>query len=105
MKDMNTKEMKDMVQYKLWKMRGKRNILFRAFLINYIAVFVVWLISLTPLYTGLMHHFAANQTAAGIEMYMLNIFGMWKILGVILFLMPALAIWWEMCFIKKEHDM
>jgi len=99
------KDMKDMIQYNLYKMRGKRNFLLRAFLINYIAVFIVWLISMTPLYAGLMTHFASHQTAAGVEMYMLGVFGAWKILGVALFLVPALAIWWEMCFIKKEHDM
>lgn len=105
MKDINIKDMKDMVLYKLYKMRDKRNILLRAFLINYVAVFALWLLSMTPLYAGLMKSFAAHQSTAATEMYMLGIFGAWKILAVVLFLAPALAIWWEMTFIKKEHDM
>jgi hypothetical protein len=31
----------------------------------------------------------------------MNMFGLWKIAGVLLFLVPSLAAWWEMHSVKK----
>ncbi|MCL2331573.1 MAG: hypothetical protein FWC61_03455 [Proteobacteria bacterium] len=94
--------MKEMMEHFYHKMRAKRNILFRAFLINYILVFLVWLCSLMPWYQNLLMHFMP-MSGPQIQMYLMEIFGLWKIAGVVLFLVPALATWWEMhSFSKKE---
>ena len=71
-----------------------RNILFKAFVLNYILVLVVWLLSLTELFPYLMSfffQFDSLETAV----FMVNIFGIWKTLGVVFFLIPAAAIHWE----------
>ncbi|MCL2737615.1 MAG: hypothetical protein FWE17_02010 [Alphaproteobacteria bacterium] len=104
-KKMDAKDIKDMMRHKLCKLRIRRNVSLRGFLINYVSVFVLWIISMTPLYAGLLAHFASHQSAAAMEMYMLAVFGAWKILAVVLFLVPALAMWWEMNWLKREHNL
>jgi len=71
-----------------------RNILFKAFIINLMTIVIIWLLSLSGVFTGSMatfFHFDAGQT----YMYMASIIGFWKILNVVLFLIPAVAIHWE----------
>ncbi|MDR0319120.1 MAG: hypothetical protein LBH81_00050 [Rickettsiales bacterium] len=85
----------------LYKMHNKRNLLLRAFLINYIAVFAVWLLSLTGFLEWAMKFFA-DWSAREMNNYMMFMFGAWKIAGVVLFLIPGLAAWWEMCSIEKR---
>lgn len=94
--------MKDMMEHHYHKLRTKRNMLFKAFLINYILVFLAWLVSLMPWYQGLAAHFM-QTSAANVQMFLMDLFGIWKIAGVVLFLVPAFAVWWEMhSFSKKE---
>ena len=94
--------MKEAMRHQYHKMHVNRNILFKAFLINYIAIFITWLLSMVPGFNGLIVHFT-HMAAGDVNMYMLDMLGMWKILGVVLFLMPALAIWWEMHSFKKRE--
>lgn len=71
-----------------------RNVLFKAFVINLVVITLTWLLSLGGATTNLMttfFGFSADQT----HMYMANIIGFWKVLNVVLFLVPALAIHWE----------
>jgi len=77
------------------KLASKRNTMFRAFLLNYIAIFLVWLLTLTPMFDVLMALFT-SFTPRQADMYMMTLLGFWKIAGVILFLIPAFATWWEM---------
>jgi len=82
-----------------------RNMLLKAFAINYVAVFLTWLISLTGFYHGVMLHFFKLSPEAS-TIYLLYLLGIWKILGVVLFLIPAAALHWEFrevaCCKKKE---
>ncbi|MCL2629443.1 MAG: hypothetical protein FWD33_02010 [Alphaproteobacteria bacterium] len=94
----------DYIAFKINKLRGHRNILFRAFVINYVAILVAWLISLMPMYKRMAEHFM-NMSASEVNVFMMDIFGIWKILGAVLFLVPALAIWWEMCSLQKKIGM
>ncbi|MCL1891956.1 MAG: CPP1-like family protein [Alphaproteobacteria bacterium] len=103
MKDM--KMDKEWLGYKIWKLKQKRNILFRAFLINYVVILLAWLVSMTPFYMGLLMHFMPGINAIEANMYLMTLFGIWKIAGVVLFLIPALAIWWEQCMMQKYYDM
>ena len=71
-----------------------RNVLFRAFLINLLVIIAVWLISLSGVVTQMMavfFGFSVEQT----HLYTANLIGFWKILNVVLFLIPAIAIHWE----------
>ena len=99
MKDMKGMP-KDWMEHKIHKLYHKRNFLLRAFLINYVAVFVAWLITMIPGYQEMAMHFLQTD-AAETHMFIMDIFGLWKILGVVLFLVPALAAWWEMHACKK----
>ena len=71
-----------------------RNVLLKAFIINLLVIIVAWLMSLGGVTSNLMtafFGFSADQT----RMYMANIIGFWKVLNVVLFLIPAIAIHWE----------
>jgi hypothetical protein len=93
--------MKEMMEHQYHKMQIKRNTLFRAFLINYIAVFVVWLISMTPFYAWAFGTFT-DMPPEMADMYIMNILGIWKVAGVVLFLVSAFATWWEMHAFKNR---
>jgi len=99
MKDMTTK---DWIGYNLNKMRMHRNTNFRAFVINWVLILVFWLICMTPMYESLMEYFM-HTDAAQSQMFMLDMIGLWKILNVVFFLVPALATWWEMHAFEKEY--
>ncbi|HWM82261.1 MAG TPA: hypothetical protein VNQ56_09385 [Pseudolabrys sp.] len=71
-----------------------RNVLFKAFIINLLAIVVAWLMSLSGVATNMMatfFGFGADQT----RIYMADIIGFWKVLNVVFFLIPAIAIHWE----------
>lgn len=71
-----------------------RNILFRAFIINLIVIVVAWLLSLSGASTDLMQTFFGFDAHQS-RMYIASMIGIWKILNVVLFLIPAIAIHWE----------
>jgi len=71
-----------------------RNILLRAFIINLIVIVVAWLLSLNSVFTNLTQTFLGFDTYQS-RMYMASMIGIWKILNVVLFLIPAIAIHWE----------
>lgn len=71
-----------------------RNILFRAFIINLLVIIFAWLMTLSGVTTNVMaayFGFSAEQT----RVYMANVIGFWKVLNVVFFLIPAIAIHWE----------
>ena len=71
-----------------------RNILFKAFVINLIVIVVTWLLSLSSVFTDLMQTFFSFDAHKS-HVYMAGMIGIWKILNVVLFLVPAIAIHWE----------
>lgn len=71
-----------------------RNILLKAFFINLLVIICAWLMSLSGVTASLMFNFF-NFSADQTQMYMANIIGFWKVLNVVLFLIPAIAIHWE----------
>ncbi|MBA8841112.1 hypothetical protein [Ochrobactrum sp. RH2CCR150] len=71
-----------------------RNVLLKAFVINLLFIIFAWLMSLTGVTASAMSvffGFSADQT----HIYMANIIGFWKVLNVVFFLIPAIAIHWE----------
>ncbi|MDR2685338.1 MAG: hypothetical protein LBB23_01020 [Rickettsiales bacterium] len=93
----------DYIAHKINKLRMKRNILFRAFAINYVAVAFAWMVSMMPFYKNLAQYLMKMDATAA-NAFILDIIGIWKVLGAVLFLIPALAIWWEMSALKKCYD-
>ena len=79
---------------------AKRNVKLRAFAIHLVLVTFVWILSLTGLYTHLMHVFLHLDPDEAV-IYMAYLLGAWKIGGVLLFLTPALATCWEIHAAKK----
>lgn len=71
-----------------------RNILFKSFIINLIVIVIAWLLSLSGVFTNLMQTFFGFDAHQS-HMYMAGMIGIWKILNVVLFLIPAIAIHWE----------
>ena len=71
-----------------------RNILFKAFIINLIVIVVAWLLSLSSVFANLMQTFFGFDADQS-HIYMADMIGIWKILNVVLFLIPAIAIHWE----------
>lgn len=95
-----TKEMREEIEHKYWKLHTTRGILFRAFAINYVSVFAAWLVSMTGFFDWSIRMFTRFNPADSYE-FMMNCLAIWQILGVALFLVPALAVWWQMCAIRK----
>ncbi len=82
------------------KMYHKQATLFRAFLINYVLILIYWLAMMMP---GFIE-WAAGLTQmppALLYINMITWLAIWKIAGAVLFLIPALAMWWERCSMKK----
>lgn len=71
-----------------------RNVLLRAFVVNLALIIVVWLLWLSGLFTNLMQTFLGFDAGQS-QTYMAWLVGFWKILNVVLFLVPAIAIHWE----------
>jgi hypothetical protein len=98
-----TKDMKDALEMRYHKMWIQRDTLFRAWFINYVAIFAVWLFSMT----GAFHWTIAKMVPAlanppmAADMYMLWLLGFWKIAVAAFLLVPAFAIWWQMSVMKK----
>ncbi|MDR1360880.1 MAG: hypothetical protein LBJ18_01040 [Rickettsiales bacterium] len=93
----------DQMQHICTKLQHKRNMLLRAFAINLGLIVAFWLVSMTSFYAGLMEDmmFCSLQD---VEMYTYDMIGLWKIAGVVLFLVPGLAAWWEMACCKQQND-
>jgi hypothetical protein len=92
---------KNEIEKKLFKLALKAGFYFRVFVINIALVTIVWLLSLTGLYEGILVHFM-KTTPEMANMYMMNLLGFWKIINVAFFLAPGLAICWGIMHIKKH---
>ena len=85
------------------KLRMKQHILLRAFAINLALLFIVWIFSLSTNVMELIA-FATNVPTTLVYMNMLNWLAIWDIAGAVLFLVPALAIWWQRAALKKHKN-
>lgn len=75
-----------------------RNILFKSFIINFVLIIAIWFFYLTGVYNILFGYFFGLNV---IEVWILLVYtlGFWKILVAVFFLIPAVAIHWEL----KKH--
>jgi len=85
---------KDFIQEQDMKLRIKQRTLFRAFFIN----LILGAIALVLTYVPVLLYVAVWATGISpMVMYFSIISGIavWQMLGVVLFLVPAIATWWE----------
>lgn len=90
---------KDYMEKHNLKLLSKQRIYFRAFLINFLFVVLVWLMTLCP---SLMY-LAVRITGISLPyLYVsaISFLAIWMLAGIVFFLVPAVAIWWERKFIK-----
>ena len=84
-------------------LRIKYNVLFRAFLINFVVVFIVWLCSLWPTFMEFVSK-VTNFSMTELDMYFINWLAAWDIAGVVLFLVPALATYWARFALRRTIE-
>ncbi|MDR2769832.1 MAG: hypothetical protein LBB08_00095 [Rickettsiales bacterium] len=101
MKDMNMPA--DQMDRIMHKMYHKKRVLFRAFLINLALVVAVYLLNIAGVFSAEWMGRMMMCPAAEAEHQVMNLLGLWKIAGVVFFLVPALAMWWECNCIKKQQ--
>ncbi|MDR0803728.1 MAG: hypothetical protein LBO08_01390 [Rickettsiales bacterium] len=82
------------------KLHHKRNLYLRAFVINLILVVIFWLVSKTGWYMGMIENVMICTEGAAVH-YTYTMIGLWKIAGLVLFLVPGLAAAWELQMCKK----
>lgn len=85
---------KDILAKKDMKLLSKQRILFRAFGVNTLFVMFIWLLSFFPelMYLGVL---ITGVSAPMFYVYVVGTLALWGLAGVIMFLVPAIAIWWE----------
>ena len=81
------------------KLLSKQRVLLRAFAVNTLLVLLIWMLTFVPLliYFGV---WVTGVSAPMFFVYAVGTLALWGLAGVILFLVPAIAIWWERKMIK-----
>lgn len=91
----------DMNEMHDFKLRSKQRIMFRAFAINYVLILITWLLSMSDSFMSWVAYLT-NMPFGLLSVQMINWLAIWKIAGVIFFLVPALAAVWERVMLKKQ---
>lgn len=75
------------------KMRVAQSVLMRAFVVNTLLVLLVWLLTFIPgfIFMGVL---LTGVSAPVFYVYAIGALAVWGLAGVILFLVPAIAVWW-----------
>lgn len=81
------------------KLLSKQRVLFRAFAVNTLLVLLIWALTFIPqfIYFGV---WVTGVSAPMFFFYAIGTLALWGLAGVILFLVPAIAIWWERKMLK-----
>lgn len=81
------------------KLLSKQRVLLRAFAVNTLLVLLIWMLTFVPqiIYFGV---WVTGVSAPMFFVYAVGTLALWGLAGVILFLVPAIAIWWERKMIK-----
>jgi len=87
----NIKISQDLIQ----ELHLKKRIAFRAFAVNLALIFLVWVAIELGLFPIGMVGRLMSCTPDEAKLYVMDLLGIWKILNVVLFLVPALAMLWE----------
>ncbi len=81
------------------KLLSKQRVLFRAFILNTILVLFIWLLTFFPelLYIGVR---VTGVSGPMFYVYAVGTLALWGLAGVVIFLVPAMALWWERKMLK-----
>lgn len=81
------------------KLLSKQRVMFRAFAVNTLLVLIIWLLTFIPqlMYMGVL---ITGISAPMFYVYAVCALVLWELAGIIFFLVPAIAIWWERKMIK-----
>lgn len=81
------------------KLLSKQRVLLRAFAVNTLLVLLIWMLTFVPqlIYFGV---WVTGVSAPVFFVYAVGTLALWGLTGVILFLVPAIAVWWERKMIK-----
>ncbi len=73
---------------------SKQRVWFRAFVVNTLLVLFIWLMTFIPafIYLGVL---VTGVSAPMFYVYAIGTLAVWGLAGVVLFLVPAIAVWWE----------
>jgi len=85
---------KDFIQEQDMKLRIKQRTLFRAFFIN----LILGIVALVLTYVPVLLYVAVLMTGISPMVMYFSIIGaiaFWQMLGLVFFLVPAIATWWE----------
>ncbi len=81
------------------KLLSRQRVYFKAFLINFLLVFFVWLLTLWPAFM----YFAVRITGISLPyLYVsaISFLAIWMLAGVVFFFVPAIAVYWERKILK-----
>ena len=89
----------DWVEIHNMKLLSIQRTLMRAFVVNTVLVLLVWLLTFVPgfIFMGVL---LTGVSAPVFYVYAVGTLAMWGLAGVILFLVPAIAVWWERKLMK-----
>lgn len=81
------------------KLLSKQRVLFRAFVVNTVLVLLIWALTFIPslMYFGVL---ITGVSAPMFYVYAVGTLALWGLAGVIFFLVPGIAIWWERKIMK-----
>lgn len=81
------------------KLLSKQRVLFRAFVVNTVLVLLIWALTFIPslMYFGVL---ITGVSAPMFYVYVVGTLALWGLAGVIFFLVPGIAIWWERKMMK-----
>ncbi len=81
------------------KLLSKQRVLFRAFVVNTVLVLLIWALTFIPslMYFGVL---ITGVSAPMFYVYAVGTLALWGLAGVIFFLVPGIAIWWERKMMK-----
>lgn len=92
---------KEVIELHKYKLRLRQRVLFRAFAINLMLVFTVWLMTFSNGFMGFVAHLLKATPEIAFEMT-IDWLAFWDLAGVVFFLIPALAVWWERRMMNKN---
>lgn len=85
---------KENIQMRDMNLLTLQRVLFRAFAVNTCLVFIIWLLTFVQqfIFIGVI---ITGVSAPMFYMSALGALAIWGVAGVVLFFVPAIAIWWE----------
>ena len=85
---------KEFIEMRDAQLLSKQRVWFRAFVVNTLLVLFIWLMTFIPafIYLGVL---VTGVSAPMFYVYAIGTLAVWGLAGVVLFLGPAIAVWWE----------